>query len=343
MPINRKPTPAAARGGAPSTSRPGANRPATPRAGGPGRAQPAPRVNAAPPQGAFMSLDPSTYTQGGLLDDIDVTFHSVRFVEWDYGGRTSDEGEPILTLALLVSLGYDDNGKEATADQYFSAGDINRFQPSEDGTHAVAVGNAKGMSDSTNCARFIKSIIDAGFPADQFGDGDVSVLDGMVAHVNRVPQERGGSLKGKKNASGYDPTVMVVTNIIQMPWETSPAPQAASARPTTSARPGAARPAATRPATQNRVPAPASRGAAASPSDNGDQDLTEEAAGILVAVLDAKNGSVLKGGIASGAFKPLTGNPNRSGILALITDDDWLYENGEQFGWSFDGKAVTAG
>lgn len=277
-----------------------------------------------------MSLNPADYVQGGLLDDVDVTFETVRFVEFDYGGTTD---KPVL--ALHAALVYDDNGKAASVDQYFSAGDLSRFQPSEDGTHAVAVGSAKGMADSTNAALLIKSILDCGFPIDKFGDGDVSAMDGLVAHVNRIPQPKRGGNIPEKNAAGFDKTVMIVTKIHQMPWETPGQP----------GRPASARPTARTTTTARTAAPPATRTAAPAPSntDATSDDLTIAAAEILVQVLDAKQGTVAKTGISSGAFRLLAGNADRTAILKNITDDDWLYNNGENFGWSYDGKTVTAG
>lgn len=269
------------------------------------------------------------------MDDIDVLFQSCRFVEWDYNGSID---HPVL--ALLVEMAYDDNGKQEVAQQYYSAGDLSRFQPSEDGSHAVAVGSARGMADSTNAAELIKSVIDQGFPEDRFGDGDVSAMEGLSCHINRVPQKKRGGNISDKNAAGYDKTVAIVTKIHQMPWESSPAPANRPAGGRPNGRPATS--AATRPTTAAAARTPA-RTAAAAPETASTDDLTVESAEILIAVLEGKQGTVGKTGIAPAAFKPLAGNANRAAILANITNDDWLYENGENFGWSFDGKQVTAG
>ena len=68
--------------------------------------------------------------------------------------------------------------------------------------------------------------------------------------------------------------------------------------------------------------------------------MTEEAAGILMAILENKGGTVAKMSIPPASFKLLAGNPNRSEILNLLADDEFL--GVEDYGWSFDGKQVTS-
>src|SRR2546423_6315596 len=183
----------------------------------------------------YASLNPEDFTSGGLLDDVDVTFESCRFVEWDYNGTID---HPVL--ALLVVMKYNDpaTGQEASAAQYYSAGETSRFYPSGDddpsgaGAHAVAVSGSKGIAGGTNSAILIKSVIDAGFPVDQFGDGDVSKMEGLVGHINRIAQpKRGGRITGQTQ-SGYEATDAVITKIPKMPWEeqAAPAPRAMAAR-----------------------------------------------------------------------------------------------------------------
>lgn len=276
----------------------------------------------------FASLNPEDFTSGGLLDDVDVTFSSVRFCEWDYNGNID---HPVL--ALLVVMDYQDaDGKAAQTDQYYSAGETSRFVPSEDGSHAVAVAGAKGLAGGTNAAILIKSVIDQGFPVDKFGDGDVSSMEGLVAHINRIAQpKRGGQITGK-TSSGYEATVAVVTKIHKMPWESTGTGKGAPARPTSATqRLGAstARPAAR--------PAPASI-----PSEAPAGDVGEEAAGVLIEILSEKQGTVAKRMLPPASFKKLAGNDNRSAILQCFGDDNWLMKNGENYGWSFDGQTITA-
>ncbi len=270
---------------------------------------------------SFASLNPEDFTQGGLLDDVDVVFSSVTFVEWDYNGAID---HPVL--ALLVAMEYEDNGAAKTADQYYSAGDLNKFIPSADGTHATAVGGAKGLPGGSNAAAFLKSVIDSGFPVDQFGDGDVSRLNGMSCHINRVAQpKRGGNISGK-TGSGFDATVALVTKIHRMPWEDAKKTAAPKGAPVRALAPSTGK-AALSQATQATQPEAGS-------------DVSEEAAGILLEILAAKGGTVTRATLPAASFKPLSGNPNRAAILALFTNDEFL-NLGENYGWVYDAKSKS--
>lgn len=319
MAVTRKPAPAAKPGPRAVPGKPAAGRGAAQR---PGAAAPA-------AGGGFASLRPADMTAGGLLDDIDVVFESCSFVEWDYDGKITT---PVL--AVLITMSYDDNGEAKSVDQYYSAGDLSRFIPSEDGSHAVPVSGARGLNSNTNAALLLKSVIDAGFPEDNFGDGDITAMNGMGVHINRVPQPKRGGGIADKNESGYDKTVAVVTKINFMPGEEA-APAPAPARPA-GGKAAAGRPApATSAARGKQTAAPPTQA-----DTESDQDLQLEAAGILQEALAAKGGSIPKSGIAPACFKLLAGNANRSAILQLFADADFL--GSDEYGWSFDGKTVTA-
>ena len=76
-----------------------------------------------------VSLRPSSYTSGGLIDDCDVTFKELRFALWDYDGK-ADADVPALRVTMETEDG------ESTI-QYFSAGRTDHFMPTEDGLGAV--------------------------------------------------------------------------------------------------------------------------------------------------------------------------------------------------------------
>lgn len=280
----------------------------------PGAAKPTGKAQPGQPAGGnVISLRPSDQQQGGLLDDVDVTFTDVNFVEYDYGGSIST---PVLALHATL---LDGEGK--ANEQYWSAGDLSRFQPSEDGLSIVAVGASKGLNNNTNAAALLRSVVDAGFPEDKFGDGSVDVLEGLVAHVNRVAQPKRAGIQTGADKK-FDPTVLVVTKVVKLPWEK-----------------GSPKGAAT-PKTAGTAGKTAASTAAASPSE-GDSDLTTEAAETLVLVLGENNGSIPKAKLAGKLFKPLMKNANRGELLKLLTDDEFL-ANGAEYGWEYDGETITA-
>jgi len=278
-----------------------------------------------PNGGGAMSLNPEDWTQGGLLDDVDVVFQQCRFVEFDYGGAAE---KPVL--ALHVIMAYDDNGRPATVDQYYSAGDLSKFfpTPADQGRTCTSAGSAKGLNSNTNCALLLKSVFDAGFPVAKLGPGDVSQMDGMLCHINRVPQPKRGGNISEKNSAGYDKTVAIVTKIHRMPWETSAAKVAA--RPVAAAMP---------------APSPAAVAAAPAPEPQQVEQveaapLDDEAAGILIQVLSLKNNQVSKTAITPACFKHVAAHPQRADILKLLTDDNWLASMGANYGWTYNNGVV---
>jgi hypothetical protein len=116
---------------------------------------------------AMVSMRPSTFTQGGLIDDVDVEITRARFSLYDYEGKSD---EPALVLGLTV--------KEADGNEHFqaySAGDKAYFVPNEDpkdednnGKYLVKVGDRDALNGGTNAALLINSMINAGVPEDLF-------------------------------------------------------------------------------------------------------------------------------------------------------------------------------
>lgn len=255
----------------------------------------------------LVSLKPSDQTAGGMLDDVDVTFTECSFVEYDYNGKAD---KPTLALKVMMNDGENDH------EQYFSAGDLERFQPSEDGKGIVAVSGAKGLSSTSNCAIFLKSIVDVGFPEDKL-TGRVDVFENMNAHLVRIPQPK---RKGLQQSDDRERTVLTVVKINRMPWEKSGGAKAATAA-------------------GNKAPAPKTQTAAPVEAEaNG--DASEKAVEVLLNILQAKNGSVLKTAIPGAAFKHLVGVKNRGEVLQYLADEDFL--GTPDMGWEYDGKTVSA-
>lgn len=248
---------------------------------------------AAAGDGEPVSLRPSDQQQGGLLDDVDVTFEDMSFVIWDYQGKS--EKPALAVLGILV----DSDGEKH--EQYWSAGDASRFQPSEDGKTAVRVGSSGGgLTNSTNAAQLFKSIVDAGFPEDKITQS-LECFEGMAAHVQRVAQPKRSGLPAQDGER--ERTVLVVTKINKMPWEKKPTGAAGKGKPAPAPAPGKGK-AAT-------APVPASG------------DVSEEAAATLLAIIEGKE-SVKVSSLPVLSLKHLAGNANRFAILAMLKDGDFL-------------------
>jgi len=274
----------------------------------------------------MLSLKPSDQQQGGLLDDADVLVKSLTWCPWDYNGKIQTP-----CLALCAELEHDENGEIKTDMQYFSAGDLSKFQPSADGKGVVAVGNARGLNENTNSALFLKSFVQQGFPEDKIGES-VVVFEGTEVHVNRIkqPERKGANFKPKAEGE-RDNTVLVVTKINRLPWEGQTGGHKVATMP--------AKPATPRPAP---APAPAPATAPPPPPPNAPEagaDYSEEAAEVLVAALEANNGTIPVNRIAMKTLKILANHPHRAEILALLNNSDFLLL---QAGWGFDGTNITS-
>ncbi len=168
----------------------------------------------AKPKGAVgFGLD--TMVQGGLIDDADVTFQNCHFETKSLGG--ADE-----RVYFCATLKTEDGGE---AEQFFSAADPAQFQPSDDdGNWLIAVGEKGALNKGTNFELLLASAVKFGFPdagsKGSFDDKGAEAMNGLKAHVIRVPQPKNRSSLLEQNAGagqkkGADP--LVISKIIALP------------------------------------------------------------------------------------------------------------------------------
>lgn len=142
------------------------------------------------------SMHPDNMVSAGLADDFDGTITEARLVKWDYDGK-GDEG----FFGRLTIQPDDGQDVDEEVINYYSAGKLEYFAPTEDGetesdegVMALRTGKSQQMSKSTNWAFFLATALEAEFPEDKF-DSDVRFLEGARFHFNRVPQpKRGGGI-----------------------------------------------------------------------------------------------------------------------------------------------------
>lgn len=186
----------------------------------PAPAAPPPAQTAAASTGKYASLDPSTFTAGGLIDDVDATMTDVLACEWDYNGQQAPG--PALAIEFTDPAGQ-------AHIQYFSAGKLEDWKPDASGEGFIPVSGKTGFTSSTNLAMFLDSLIKAGFPTALLADGNVKRMIGTQVHVVQHITERKGLIRTGKNAD-RPPSVLLVTKLIALPGQT-PAPVPASAQP----------------------------------------------------------------------------------------------------------------
>jgi len=256
------------------------------------------------------SLSPENFVEGGgLIDDVDVEFKECVFDMFDYNGKVVP-GVPSLKVTMVI--------EEDEAIQYYSMGSSNDWIPSEDGSQLLAVGKATNIRMTSNGGIFLKSLIDAGFPADQLGD-DITVLQGLQAHVIRVPApKRPGIKKEKKD---FEDTILIVSDIISLPGEKKK-PKGAPKGAAKSKAKGKAKPKA-KPTVEEAVEEAADSG-----------DINDKATVAIMEILEAE-GSVTKKELPAKIFQTMKADPDRNAIVKIVFDDEflesgpWTYEDGE--------------
>lgn len=251
-----------------------------------------------------MSLNPETFLEGGgLVDDVDVIIKDSKFTMWDYNGKIANPA-PALCLTMEV--------EEEEVQQYYSMGSSKDWLPSEDGTQLFSVGTATAIRKTSNGGIFLTSLIDAGFPVEDLGD-DISVLNGLQAHMIRVPApKRSGLKQGEKK---YEQTILVVSEIISMPGEKKKPAGAPKSKSKTASRPKSKPKAA--------------------PKDEG--DVGDKANMAILTILE-EEGTVTKKDLPGKLFQTLKSDPDRNAIIKLAFDDEFL-GNGP---WTFEDGTLIA-
>jgi hypothetical protein len=177
------------------------------------------------------SLNPDDAVQGGLLDDADVEIVGARFDIFTYStGQTG--------VGAIINFR---DAEEKIHEQFYSAGQSDRYVPSDDKTKLLLTGTATGLNQSSNLVAYLSSLVNAGVPKPFFSDS-IGVMVGMKLHVNRVNQPGRAVLAGSESAEGGRPkTILLATKLLSMPGEkTGKAATKATAKATPGAAPVAA-------------------------------------------------------------------------------------------------------
>lgn len=289
-----------------------------------------------------ISLAPSDYVAGGLLQDIDVEITDIRFVVWNYGGAVAD---PVLAVRMDLEYGEGENKK--TEEQYWSCGSLRDFIPSEDGFSVEqAEGSTKTcLNNNSNWAHCIQRFVALRFPEEKLRPGRLDVMIGTRWHLVRIPApDREGFTPTPTNKERkFAPTIAVPDHISRLPWEKKdlargkrPAASATPIRPAGESQ--AATPANSIPAAPAQTAAPASAPLTSAPPpspvavDTPDASITSLAlSAVTTAFTNVGNPPQLDNypGMRRDLFLAMQGAPNdvRTRALALVFDPKWLADN----------------
>ena len=247
------------------------------------------------------SLNPDDFISGGLLDDVDATWKNVMFEMYNYGGKS--EPAPCLGADLVTGA---EIRPEDVVRQYWSCGSADNWEPSEDGSRLIPVGGDTELRKSTNLFMLLKSLKEAGFPMAQLADGNVSVLNGLKAHMRRIDAPKRGGMAPQSPRRGRDGKeyekdnkVLCVEKIIALPSEAPAEPKAA--------KKGAAK-------KSEKTEAP----------KDTDGSLDAKAVDVLSSIIVQGGGKTNKKDLPTVAFKVLAGDKDRNRVLALYFNDEWM-------------------
>lgn len=166
-----------------------------------------------------ISLNPETFSSGGLLNDADVEIVSSRFTVYDYNGVITQPEQ--MSVSLRLDLKVIDTGEEHT--EYFSFGRNPDWVISDDGCSVDPVAGKRPNNNSV-FSFFIQSLLEAGFDKALLDKGDISVLEGLKAHVVRkAAPESWKSLPGmKRDDKQREKTYLAIERILSKPAGAAP-------------------------------------------------------------------------------------------------------------------------
>lgn len=151
-----------------------------------------------------VSFKPDTFLEGGaLLDDVNLTVQSARFIMGDYDGKMMEK-VPMLKLIVLTEEGDEQH-------QFYSVGGSSDFAPDDTGKGLNKIGQKAALTKSSNFALFMAALVEAGFDQGKIDDNDISFLEGVRAHFIRKAVKR----EGLENKKGKDGTVLVPDKILE--------------------------------------------------------------------------------------------------------------------------------
>lgn len=270
----------------------------------------------------IASNRPDEMSQGGLKDDINATITKVRYAPWDYNGNLDH-------FIFAVAVTMDIEGEDEPFTQYYSAGDLTEWIPSNDGEgsvdldsedpeeregiYALAVGDKERLSNSSNWAHFVAAAIKAGFPVDLITP-DVTFLEGTTGHLAQVPQKKRSGIVVAEGEEKKERTILVLTEI------TSGGKQEPAKTAQGKAGAGKATATATKPA--------------AGAKKGGEPSLEDRLVDMVVqALAGSDDGTVAKKSLAALAMKTFAGAEkakavNQVGKPDFLAghEDSWLYD-----------------
>lgn len=180
-----------------------------------------------------ISIKLESFSAGGVMPEGDYLLQKHEIVLWDYDGKMKANTLALRVTTVPFSMG---SGKAEDVEpvvQHYSVGDPSAFGPDDEGTGIVALGSRTALGKGSNFFIYLENLVNSGFPEDKY-DNDVSVFDGMVAHIAHIPAPERNLPKSNLVTTANpqqqrERTIPVVTAIHKLPWEKSVKKSAAQA------------------------------------------------------------------------------------------------------------------
>ena len=255
------------------------------------------------------NLSPEEFVQGGgLIDDANVEFKECRFEMFDYNG-TVIPGVPSLRITMET-----EEGEEVS--QNYSMGNASEWKPSDDGKELLAIGKSTAIRTTSNGGIFLQNLVDAGYPAENLGV-DISVLDGLKAHVIQIPAPKRSGLK-RTTEKKYEDTILVVDEILEMPGEKKSKSKTKSKAKGKSTK---------------------AKGKASKPTD----DVSAQTEEAVMEVLLNSGGSIPRKKLPGEVFQVAKALPDRNEIVKMSFDEEFLSVEGHAWVYDPDTETLTMG
>jgi len=250
----------------------------------------------------FVSFNPETFSEGGggLINDVEGEFTNFMFMNIN----PSVSGDPVPGDTPYLIANFTADGE--TYGMRWSCGGATNWEVGNGGKSLKAKGAQKGINKTSNLGIFFSSLFNAGFPKDKFGS-DIEALNGMIAHIIRVPEPERKSLNRAPTQPGRERTIVTIHKIVKLPWD-KPAPKGKAG---------------------------AKKAAAASGGASNAALESEVVTLILTALADNPEGIAKKDvikAVVTGATQE-----TRGAAMQLANNDAWLKERSE---WAFEGGVI---
>lgn len=266
------------------------------------------------PKQRGVSINPEEFSQGGGLNDVDATVKTLRFMTGEDAAELCENLHKYTAYEETLFGVAHFKTSDGDAHESWSAGKLDYFKPSSDGKRAVPVGTAEKLSNSCNLYTLLASIINAGFPRNEFDD-DLSIFDTMIVHLINAEQPKRVGLEGGDSKLR---TVLTVESI----HEDSPVGR--GKKPKGKGKASKAK-------------------AAESESESDGEDYAEIAADTIVKILtDADGGPVKRTSVVGRMLKILKkSHPDDFKAIIQATNEEDFFKNLDDV--EYDGKNLEIG